>query len=45
LRLLSFHNLHFLLALAARAREAIDHGNFLEFKDSFIRRYTHSAKP
>ena len=45
LRLLSFHNLHFLLALAARAREAIHHGNFLEFKDSFIRRYTHSAKP
>jgi len=45
LRLLSFHNLHFLLALADRAREAIHHGNFLEFKDSFIRRYTHSAKP
>ncbi|MCU0796908.1 MAG: tRNA guanosine(34) transglycosylase Tgt [Akkermansiaceae bacterium] len=45
LRLLSFHNLHFLLALAAHAREAIQQGNFLEFKDSFIRRYTSSAKP
>ena len=40
LRLLSFHNLHFLLALVAQARTAIEAGNFLEFKDSFIRRYT-----
>ncbi len=40
LRLLSFHNLHFLLALAAGARQAVHDGNFLEFKDSFIRRYT-----
>ncbi|MBB5350497.1 queuine tRNA-ribosyltransferase [Haloferula luteola] len=40
LRLLSFHNLHFLLGLTAQARAAIEAGNFLEFKDSFIRRYT-----
>jgi queuine tRNA-ribosyltransferase len=39
LRLLSFHNLHFFLRLAARSREAIREGNFLEFKESFIRRY------
>jgi queuine tRNA-ribosyltransferase len=41
LRLLSFHNLHFLLALTAQARAAIRSGTFPEFKDSFIRRYTH----
>jgi queuine tRNA-ribosyltransferase len=40
LRLLSFHNLHFLLGLAAQAREAVQAGQYLEFKDSFIRRYT-----
>jgi queuine tRNA-ribosyltransferase len=40
LRLLSFHNLHFYLRLVAGAREAITAGNFPEFKDSFIRRYT-----
>jgi queuine tRNA-ribosyltransferase len=42
LRLLSFHNLHFFLRLTANARQAIQEGNFLEFKDSFIRRYTRS---
>jgi queuine tRNA-ribosyltransferase len=42
LRLLSFHNLHFFLRLTAGAREAISEGNFLEFKESFIRRYTQS---
>jgi queuine tRNA-ribosyltransferase len=40
LRLLSFHNLHFFLRLTANARQAISEGNFLEFKESFIRRYT-----
>ena len=39
LRLLSYHNLHFYLRLVAGARDAIAAGNFLEFKDSFIRRY------
>ncbi|MDB6080707.1 MAG: queuine tRNA-ribosyltransferase [Akkermansiaceae bacterium] len=42
LRLLSFHNLHFFLGLTAGARKAIREGNFLEFKESFIRRYTQS---
>ena len=42
LRLLSFHNLHFYLRLAAGARESITAGNFPEYKDSFIRRYTRS---
>jgi queuine tRNA-ribosyltransferase len=42
LRLLSFHNLHFYLRLAAGARESIAAGNFSEYKDSFIRRYTRS---
>jgi queuine tRNA-ribosyltransferase len=42
LRLLSFHNLHFFLRLTAQAREAINEGKFLEFKESFIRRYTQS---
>lgn len=42
LRLLSFHNLHFFLRLTAGAREAIREGKFLEFKDSFIARYTQS---
>ncbi len=42
LRLLSFHNLHFYLRLVAGAREAITAGNFPDYKDSFIRRYTRS---
>ena len=45
LRLLSFHNLHFYLRLVAGAREAISEGNFPEYKDSFIRRYTRSEIP
>jgi hypothetical protein len=45
LRLLSFHNLHFLLRLATGAREAITAGNYPKFKDSFIRRYNQSANP
>jgi len=42
LRLLSFHNLHFFLRLATNSRQAIREGNFLEFKDSFTRRYNAS---
>ena len=45
LRLLSFHNLHFYLSLVARARDAITAGNFPEFKDAFIKRYTRSSEP
>ena len=43
LRLLSFHNLHFYLRLVAGARDSIHAGNFSEFKDSFIQRYTRST--
>ena len=39
LRLLSFHNLHFYLRLVTGAREAIQAGEFISYKDSFIRRY------
>jgi queuine tRNA-ribosyltransferase len=42
LRLLSFHNLHFYLSLAAGARDAISAGDFTTYKDSFIQRYTRS---
>lgn len=45
LRLLSFHNLHFYLRLAAGAREAIRDGNFAEYKQSFIRRYNQTETP
>jgi queuine tRNA-ribosyltransferase len=45
LRLLSFHNLHFYLRLAAGAREAIHAGNFPAYKDAFIQRYTQTGNP
>jgi queuine tRNA-ribosyltransferase len=45
LRLLSFHNLYFYLRLVAGAREAIAIGNFSDYKDSFIRRYTRPVHP
>jgi queuine tRNA-ribosyltransferase len=45
LRLLSFHNLYFYLRLVAGAREAIAVGNFSDYKDSFIRRYTRTDNP
>ncbi|WP_428061737.1 tRNA guanosine(34) transglycosylase Tgt [Candidatus Avelusimicrobium fimicolum] len=38
-RLLSIHNIRFLIRLAERAREAIKNGTFLEFKDEVIRKY------
>ncbi len=40
LRLLSFHNLHFFLRLAASARESIAAGRFHSFKEEFIQRYS-----
>ena len=39
LRLLSFHNLHFYLDLMEQARNAIEQGDFITFKDAFIKRY------
>lgn len=44
LRLLSYHNLHFYLQLMQQAREAIEAGNFTEFKDAFITRYNAKSK-
>ncbi|MEM1085545.1 MAG: tRNA guanosine(34) transglycosylase Tgt [Verrucomicrobiota bacterium] len=45
LRLLSFHNLHFFLRLAARSREAIREGTFPEFREEFTRRYLKASNP
>jgi queuine tRNA-ribosyltransferase len=39
LRLLSLHNVHFLVTLARRAREAILAGTFASWRDAFLRRY------
>jgi tRNA-guanine family transglycosylase len=38
LRLLSLHNLRFLLDLVAAAREAIERGEFLAWKDEALER-------
>jgi queuine tRNA-ribosyltransferase len=43
LRLISLHNLHFYLSLMARARRAIELGNFSDFRADFVARYkTHT---
>ncbi|MFN2621501.1 MAG: tRNA guanosine(34) transglycosylase Tgt [Chthoniobacterales bacterium] len=39
LRLLSIHNLHFYLDLMKRARSAIEHGSFSEFRKRFATNY------
>jgi queuine tRNA-ribosyltransferase len=39
LRLLSFHNLHFYLSLASRARQAIEQGCFADFRTEVVSRY------
>nr|MCU0623398.1 tRNA guanosine(34) transglycosylase Tgt [Gemmatimonadaceae bacterium] len=39
LRLLSLHNVHFLVTLARRARAAILAGTFASWRDDFRRRY------
>ncbi|MCL5094223.1 MAG: tRNA guanosine(34) transglycosylase Tgt [Patescibacteria group bacterium] len=38
-RLLTIHNLNFLIELTKKSREAIEKGNFLEFKTSFLKKY------
>ena len=38
-RLLSIHNIRFLIKLTEDIRESIKNDNFLEFKESFIKRY------
>lgn len=39
-RLLSIHNLRFLIRMTEEARIAIDENRFLEYKDEFIQKYT-----
>jgi queuine tRNA-ribosyltransferase len=39
LRLLSLHNLAFMLEFTRRIRTSIETGNFLEFKAQFLSRY------
>lgn len=38
-RLISIHNIRFLIRLMERAREAIKNGTFLELKDEVISKY------
>lgn len=49
LRLLTIHNLHFLLNLMTQIRENIEKGTFTKFKNDFLRRFTktdpQTAKP
>ncbi|MBN1466542.1 tRNA guanosine(34) transglycosylase Tgt [candidate division KSB1 bacterium] len=44
LKLLSFHNLYFYMSLMERARKAILHNRFAEFKKQFLSRY-HNDQP
>jgi queuine tRNA-ribosyltransferase/7-cyano-7-deazaguanine tRNA-ribosyltransferase len=46
-RLATLHNLHFILTLMRRMRQAIADGTFLAFKDAFLTRYraSHLAGP
>ena len=39
LRLMTVHNLHFLLELMRKARKAINEDRFAEFKNSFLKKY------
>lgn len=45
LRLLTVHNLHFMLSLCARIREAILQDRFTEFRDDFLAHYGAVAPP
>lgn len=38
-RLLSIHNIRFLIRLTEEIRKSIENGNFLEYKESFMRKY------
>jgi queuine tRNA-ribosyltransferase len=42
-RLLSIHNIRFLIKLTEDARESIKNGNFIEFKEKFIEDYKNSS--
>ena len=43
-RLLSIHNIRFLIKLTELSREAIKNDNFASFKEEFINRYTKNSK-
>jgi len=43
-RLLSIHNIKFLIRLTEQIREAIKNDNFLEYRDNFINRYIKKQK-
>jgi queuine tRNA-ribosyltransferase len=43
LRLLSLHNVHFLVRLAQNARAALVAGTFSSWRDEFLRRYLATA--
>ncbi len=40
--LASIHNLHFLINLVDRMRQSIERGNFIEFKEEFLKKYQFS---
>ena len=41
-RLLSIHNIRFLIRLTEELREAIKNDKFMEYKNSFINNYTNN---
>ena len=43
-RLLSIHNIRFLIRITENMRKAIDNDSFLEYKEQFINRYTKKEK-
>ena len=43
-RLLSIHNLRFLIRLTEDLRECIKNDNILEYRDSFIKNYYHGEE-
>lgn len=45
LRLLTIHNLHFLIDFMRKMREAIMEDRFIEFRNSFLANYSYNSKP
>lgn len=45
LRLLTIHNLHFLIDFMRKMREAIMEDRFVEFRNSFLANYSYNSKP
>ena len=42
LRLMTIHNVHFLLDLMSQIREHISKGSFKKFKDNFLKKFKHN---